>query len=382
MNWGYIVLAYLSLFVLGLADNSRGPLFPEILKTFSVSDSEGAVFFAVGSFLGFIGSYSVRYFLPKINRVPTLQVSLVAMAVGLIGMAYAQEFYQLLIFSAVFGFSLGIVGVVQNILATVGSTPQRRQRMLSGLHSVYGMSSLMAPLVVAGIAAFGGDWRTVFLVVSAVPLALTFAAFWNRREEPLSKLKLDATESSASKGRGGDWAQMYLGLALGMYVLAEMMVSTRLSLYVRREYQMDLAESSYYLTGFFVCMLAGRLLFALVPFRWPLRWMLSASLIASALCITLGIQVSPLFFALTGFCMGPFYPLAVAYVYQHFADRIDAAISSCMAIQAFLTVLMHAGVGYLTDVYGISKALWVGPAALLLAFLILNSFERVFKKRV
>ncbi|RYZ63195.1 MAG: MFS transporter, partial [Proteobacteria bacterium] len=293
-----------------------------------------------------------------------------------------SKFYQLMIASAVFGFSLGVVGVLQNILASVGTNARRRQRILSGLHSVYGVSSLLAPLSVAWIAHLGGDWRSVFIAISIVPFLLFLAAFSNRREEPLSKLKFDPSEKSKSGLQGGEWAQYYMGFALGLYVLAEMMMATRLALYVRRVDGMDLTESSYYLTSFFVCLLAGRLLFALLPFRWPLRSMLSVSLVATALCITLGIIASPVFFALSGFFMGPFYPLAVAYLYKHFSDRIDAAISTCMAIQAFLTVLMHAGVGYLTDVYGISQALWVGPAALLLALLVLNSFERVFKKRV
>lgn len=381
MNWGYIVLAYFSLFALGLGDNSRGPLFPEILKVFSVSDSQGSIYFAVSSLFGFAGSFSVRYFLFKFNRVSTLQISLFLMSVGLFGMAFAKEYYQLLLASAVFGFSMGVVGVVQNILVTVGSPPLRRQRMLSGLHSFYGLSSLLAPLFVAGVISLGGSWRSVFMAISAVPVALFIGAFFNRRGQSVSRIRPSPTENSNPVGAGSTWSQYYLGLALGFYALAEMMISTRLALYLRREYEMDLAASSLYLTGFFVGLLIGRLIFALIPVRRALLRTLLGALIASAACIILGLWVSPLFFALTGFCMGPFYPLAVAYVYQHFSDTIDNAISSCLTIQAFLTVLMHAGVGYLTEVYGISKALWVGPVALILAFLVLNSFERVFKKR-
>jgi len=378
VNWGYIVLAYLSLFALGLGDNSRGPLFPEILKSFAVSDTQGAIFYALSSFLGFIGSYSIRFYLPKLKRIPTLQVALFLMSLGLVGMGLAHEFFWLLVASAIFGFSLGVVGVVQNILVTVGSTPEKRQRMLSGLHSFYGISSLLAPLVVASVTALTGSWRGVFVVVALVPFTLMIGASFINKFNIQEVSSLPQNQST----RRGSWAQIYLGFALGLYVVAEIMISSRLALYVRREYQMDLTESSYYLTGFFMCLLAGRILFAVVHFRWSLRRQLSLSLITSAICITLGLMLSPVFIALCGFSMAPFYPLAVAYIYQHFSDGIDAAISSCMAIQSFLTVLMHAGVGYLTDLYGITKALWVGPLALILAFLILNSFERVFKKRV
>jgi FHS family glucose/mannose:H+ symporter-like MFS transporter len=377
VNWGYIIIAYLSLFALGISDNIRGPLFPDILKSFAVTDTHGAYFFALSSLLGFFGSYGVRFLLPKLNRVPTLQLALLLMGAGLIGMGLSQNFYWLLISTAIFGFSIGVVGVVQNVLVTVGALPSQRQRMLSGLHAFYGLSSLLAPLTVAGISALGGSWHHIFLVVSVIPLALMVGAFKNKKEEPLSKLKFHADVTPH-----GAWAQIYLGFALGSYVMTETMISTRLSLFVRRELHADLSVSSYYLTGFFVCMLIGRLIFAARSFHWTLRRMLSGSLLLSAVFIALGLTFNPVFLVLSGLSMAPFYPLAVAYVYHHFADRIDSAISSCMAIQALLTVIMHAVVGYLTEIYGISVALWAGPVILIFAFLILNSFETVFRKRV
>jgi FHS family glucose/mannose:H+ symporter-like MFS transporter len=379
MNWGYIVLAYLSLFALGLGDNSRGPLFPEILKTFQVSDTQGSIYFALSSFLGFLGSYSARFLILKFNRVKTLQLSLVLMVVGLVGMGGAPGFASLLFFSAVFGLAIGILGVVQNVLVTVGATPARRQQLLSGLHAFYGISSLLAPLVAAGIATLGGSWRSVFFAVAFVPLALMIGAFWKKEDAPPLKIAEVPVKKASRFSEHGP--QIFLGFALGCYVLAEIMMSTRLALYIRREMGLDLQQSSYYLTGFFVGMLIGRVIFTVFHFKWSLLRMLSASLLLSALSISLGILVSPWFFVLCGLTMAPFYPLAVAYIFQNFEKRIDAAISTSMAIQAFLTVLMHAGVGALTDRYGIAQALWVGPAALILAFLILNSFETVFNKR-
>jgi len=380
--WGYIILGYLSLFALGLGDNSRGPLFPELLKNFSVTDAQGAWYYAVSSFLGFIGSYLVPHLLKKMNRIHVLQLSLILMVTGLVGMGFATGFAALLFWAGIFGFSLGVVGVIQNVLVTVGSTPRRRQRMLSGLHAVYGMSSLLAPLIVAGVMSLTESWRTVFWTVAVVPALLLFASFVQKEPKISADEKHEKSVNHTKITRKENFAQIYLGMGLGLYVMAEIMVSSRLALYVRREFSLSLPQSSYYVTGFFVCLLAGRLLFALVHFKWSLRLMLSLSLLLSFMAIVCGLKFHPLFFALSGFTMGPFYPLAVAYIYQHFKMRIDAAIAACMAIQSFLTVLMHTSVGYLTDLYGIDKALWLGPIVLVLALLILNSFESLFRKNL
>jgi hypothetical protein len=78
--------------------------------------------------------------------------------------------------------------------------------------------------------------------------------------------------------------------------------------------------------------------------------------------------------------MAPFYPLAVLYTAGHYEKNMDSDVSYSMAMQSFFTVCMHGLVGYLTDRYGISMALWVGPMALAVSFSMLISFEKVFKK--
>lgn len=383
MIWGYIVLAYLSLFALGMADNVRGPLFPEILKSFSISDTQGAIYYATSSFCGFFGSLLVRALLQRWSRVRTLQFSVVLMTVGLVGMGLVSDFRWMLVFSGIFGASLGVVGVVQNVLVSEGSLPQKRQQMLSGLHATYGIASLLAPLAVAAISSWLGSWRYVFLIVSVVPGALLLgSAFWRDPQgQKKGEAKVPRVSSPVQSSRD-HFGQIYLAVTFAFYVLAEIMVSTRLSLYTRRELHLDLQESSFYLTGFFGCVLAGRLLFTFFHFKWPLRHMLSVFLVSSAACISLGLTGHPLFLALSGFFMAPFYPLAMAYISGHYEKNMDSAISYCMAIQSFLTVAMHGVVGYLTDQHGISAALWVGPLALLVSFVLLNGFDKLFKKNL
>lgn len=380
MIWGYIVLAYLSLFALGIGDNIRGPLFPEILKSFNVNDTQGAVYYAVSSFCGFVGSLLVRAMLRRWSRVHTLQFSIFLMAVGLIGMGTVSDFKWLLVFSGIFGASLGIVGVVQNVLVSVGSAPEKRQQMLAGLHANYGIASVLAPLVVAGVSAWLGSWRYVFWVVAIVPTALLVGAFfWKDQGSPSSQgTKASKLTPPPPQTRRDHLGQIFLAVTLGFYVLAEIMVSSRLALFVRRELNLDLQESSYYLTGFFFFLLAGRLLFTFIHFKWPVRQMLGLFLLTSMLSCAVGLQGYPFFLALSGLFMAPFYPLAMLYISSHYEKSMDSAVSYTMAVQSFCTVIMHGLVGYLTDSYGISTALWVGPLALGMSFAMLMSFERLF----
>jgi fucose permease len=389
MIWQYIFMAYFSLFALGLSDNIRGPLYPEVLKAFHVSDTRGAAFFGVSSLLGFCGSFLVRFLLLKLTRIHTLQLAMAMMGLSLLGMAWSPEFSWMLFFSATFGFSLGLVGVVQNVLVTLGTPPPRRQQLMAGLHATYGVASLAAPLTVAGATALAfswshsaeHSWRAAFVVAAVLALAVLASSFWANEKTIVATA--DIQENVAPKknaARGSHLGQIYIALAMSLYVLVEILVESRLALYVRRAFNFDFTESTYYVTAFFVCLLAGRLIFTFCRIHFSVRKILSWSLVTATVLLALGLKVHPVFLVLSGLGMAPFYPLAMAYISHHYQDALDSAISTTLAMTYLMTVVMHELVGYLTDLYGIGKALWVGPIALILAFVVLNTFERIFKR--
>jgi MFS family permease len=376
MNWLYISLAYLSLFFLGLADNVRGPLFPEILKAFSVTDTQGSWMFALSSTFGFIASFLSRHLLRKYDRVLALKYSIIGLSIALIAMAFVPSFSLFLTVSALFGFCLGLMGVVQNVLVSLGSTSERRRQMLAGLHSMYGLSSLLAPLVVAGVVALGFNWRVSLIVMAVFGVCLFVYSLWTPKNV-VQHLTSKAVKEGSIKEH---LPQIYLATMLGLYVMAEMLVSTRLALFMRRESGMDLEQSSLYITMFFIAMLAGRLLFTFLKLQTSLKKQLTVFLAVSILFFILGLNGSPIFLALTGFSMAPFYPLGVAYISEKFPEEIDSAIAYVMTVQSLLTVLMHVVVGWLTDMFGIAKAFYIGPSVLAISLFVLHTYAMFFTR--
>jgi fucose permease len=375
MVWSYVLLAYASLFALGLADNLRGPLFPEILEAFALNDTRGSWIFALSSGFGVVGGLSSRWLLRRWDRVEMLNISLLCLAIGLAGMGAAPTFGWMLVACAFFGFALGLMGVSQNVLATLSAPAHLRSRVLAGLHSMYGLSSFLAPLVVATLVPWWGSWRAPLLAAAGVPLFLMVVNLLARVREH-AHLKEQGSHRNAAAGAPDRLAQAWLAGALALYVLAEIMVSSRLALYMRREHGADLATSSGMVTSFFLCLLGGRLLSSLI--RWPgsLRTQLLASLLASIVCLVLGLLGWPWGFVLSGLAMAPFYPVAVAYLAEEFPHHLDSAMGVSITLQSALVVSMHLSVGLLTDLYGLRTALTVGPAAMLIATVLLVTYPR------
>ena len=172
--WPLILISYASLFVFGISDNIRGPLFPEILKEFNISDSLGSMMFALSSLSGFLASHFARNLLRRFDRRSILQWACIGLALTLLGLAVSPNFYIFLGFSILFGLNSGIIGLVPNVLVPLGSTPEKKQRLLSGLHAMYGVASLIAPMLVASISFITGNWRYTFALTALAPLSLFF----------------------------------------------------------------------------------------------------------------------------------------------------------------------------------------------------------------
>lgn len=377
MIWPYIVLSYISLFALGLSDNIRGPLYPEILRTFHLNDSEGALLFAVSSISSFFGSLSGSQLLQRFNKIRVLDVGLLLCTVGLLGLALAPSFFWMLVSSVFFGVSMGIMGVSQNTLAALGSTPEKRNRILAGLHSMYGLASLLAPLFVSFIWAQLGNWRWVFALAALVPAAIVVYSFFaNTQREPEA-----VTNPSASLVKESMGLRFWVALMLGSYVITEIMVSSRLALYVTRVQSETLEVASFYVSGFFVFLLMGRLACTFFhPKFLSLKAQLLIYLLSTIVLLLLGLHLHPIGFVLSGLSMAPIYPLAISYMAEKFPQSLAKTISTAMATQSFLIVLMHLGVGRLTDLFGIHAALYLGPVAVLVAVVLLLSFDSYYAK--
>jgi fucose permease len=379
MIWPFIFLSYASLFVFGLSDNIRGPLFPEIMSQFAVSDSMGSLIFAFSNMSGFFASHGCRYLLRRYDRLTVLRGGSIALTLSMWGMAASPAFPVFLFFSFCFGLSMGVLGLVPNILVPMGTTPERKQRMLSGLHTMYGMASLLSPLLAALMEHLTGSWRWTFVAASLGPISLLLYTFHNSHRSLHTKAEFSHEQHKANKKKNFK-PQLFLAIMLSLAVAAEIMISSRLALYMRRVWSYDMEASSIYVTYFFISMMLGRGLFAFVHFKRSPQFLLSASLIGTLVTILAGLYIHPLFLAFTGFAIAPFYPLSISWISGEFPEDLDAAVSYMMATDSIMLILMHLTIGKLTDLFSIQQAILWGLGFVAICFAMVNSYKPLFKK--
>jgi fucose permease len=368
------------MFVLGMSDNIRGPLYPELLRDFGLSNSQGSFTFAIASFAAMLGNASSAWFIKKINLGQLLSFSMFCMMLGLFFMGVSPGFYAYLSAAFVFGFSMGTVGVAQNLLVAENIIHEKQTRAFSALHSFYGFSSLLAPLLASRTPLwfsrnFGqlphlSTWQSGFFVISALALFIFISLLLIKPEPRLAAHhEVEITEA----GTKSPWnVMLWFAGFFSFYVMAEILVSSRLALYMRTYFAMDFEQSSNYVTYFFICLLIGRLVFVLKHFNMALRKQLNLSLFLAAVTLGLGLSVHPLFLALTGLMMGPYYPLSVVYISQMTGAQKRRFLTFTLSLQSLAVIAMHVGVGFVTDLWGLLPAYSLGIVFLICALFCLN----------
>jgi fucose permease len=373
----YIFLAYFSLLVQGLADNIRGPLFPDLLSQFALDNRMGSLFFSVASGMIIPGGYFGGRILDRWGRIRSLQFSTLMFVVSLVGIWASPTFLWILSFVFLFGLSFGIMGVAQNVMVIEAAPPGQEQKWQAGLQSMYGLASLSAPLLVMVVHQASPRWQNSFLVAAGLGVLLLIGSFWAEEiPVPVEKAEME------KKPKYPPLEMFYYGVILAAYVAAEIMVSSRLAQFARESESWSFAATSALNSLFFVGMFAGRFLFIFWHPPISLKLQMLISLALATLAITVGLLLTPVGFAFAGLAMAPFYPLCMTAAGRMFKHSLGFVTSQGIALTGVTVVAMQTMVGYLADHFDLRISLFVGPGFAMLAFFMILAYRPLFAREI
>lgn len=373
MKWNLILLAYLSLFALSLLDNGRAPTYYSILTDLKIGPAKGSYIFTIASFISLIVCLSAPKWLPRIGPVRGTRISLLMMAISGVALNLTgkyQSYPLLLLSSALLGLGLAICTITMNILIMKGSTDELRRKLFSGLHAIYGLSSLLAPFILSGILKLGGDWKVYFLVAAALPVLVLLLT------SKTDHLKTAESESKTLEKGVPLKIRILFGLIFGCYVGSELVISSRLPYYLNTHLLIDEVTSGYYLSLFFLFLTIGRIIFSLKHFYMRNEILLILSFLTTIICFFLGHQVHPFFLSLMGLFMSFAFPIALDYLVQVFNLKSDYMLTSVMTWIGIILGIVHFSFGMINESYGANIALLLSPLLSIISLSALILFLR------
>ena len=352
MKFGYIILAYISLISLSLIDNGRSASYSFILKDFAIETSLGSLIFTLASATGVVANLTAKWWLRWLGLINSTRVSLIIISISSYFFYYSAKinyFHGFLTSSAIVGFGLGILAITMNVMVSEGALDHNRRNYLSGLHGVYGLSSLLAPLILNFMISRYFAWYEFFLVVGIVTLGSLIYSFFvidEHREE------LDSQKSeNISLVR-----KILVGFFLGCYVTGEILISSRLSYYLSTNNGLSVNDANQYLSLFFFLLMLGRVCFAFIKTDKKSEVLMTASLILSMISFIAGFFFHPCFLSFTGLTMSVFFPLTISWIKDSFKNESHSIIAFAMSSIGFLLSLCHWGVGVIAQAFSIKVA--------------------------
>lgn len=372
----------MSLFALGLIDNARGPVFPDVLKEFELTDTRGSFFFLISSFASVAHNFVFRGFLARSAPTRLIGIYTTIMAGGGLLISVAQSYPTMLVACALLGVGFGGLGVGQN--AAVQEAPRKyRSRSMGLLHGMYGVSSFAAPLLIAGLSAI--SWRFALAVVClpAIVVGLTVMGesllnTWRERVRPGEKaipiLPFDGISPVQNENHEpvmltdvqAKRASRTAAIVVGLLVVAEISISSRLNLLARREWGLSSESANSWLALYFASMTMARFSLGLFPLpietKSLLKWSALSTvplLLLAFLPLGLGAEHRLMALIAFGFPIALGYPTVMTRIAEIFGSNVQAVTSQCVLYQAGAAMLMHFVLGWGADLVGLSLALSV-----------------------
>ncbi len=362
------------------------PSLSHVLETLGITETGGGTLFFAYFSGGTVGTLTLSWLPRFLSSARILQLSGVLAGLGLLGVSLSPSLGPALSFFALVGAGNSLLVAYPGALLA-GRYREASGRMMSFLYAFFALGVTLCPLVSGFLLQAGVPWQAVFQAMALVCLAVALPA-------GLSRIP------SMNESEGLRWKSMKAairgdrGLLIGavllnvLYIGAETSVMGWVVYYLQRVFAGDtnVFRASRVLTYFWILMIVGRLLTALVAERAGSFTVLvvlgSGGILTWSGAMASGnLVTSEVLFAFTGLFFSGMFPMIASYAGRFPVQYTGLAFSLILAGGGMGGALFPLLVGWLSERQGMQVGLASAISGLFL-MLVLLVFLRTRGARV
>lgn len=355
-----VVSGYAILVVAAYLDNVRGPILPVLSRELSLSFEHNGWFLTIGQMAGIAVNLALVAAAGRLSD-RSLAVTASLAAAGVSGLSLlVSDFSSLLPMALLVGGTVALMGTVCNFLVVEGAPLALRGRALAGLHTMYGIGSFGAGLVVSGAIDAGIGWRWLFLGLA--PLHLLMALFFAWR---LPARTVESPDDATGLGKL-ERRHILVLVVFVLYVGGEVTTSMWLSNFLVGARGVEPAAAAQRVSGFFAVLTVSRILCWFFVRPSHERGLLIASLLVPLVSFGLGYAAFDWAFALVGL-VGPFFPVYLARVSREFGRSWKTLTMWIFLGDQIGLAAINLALGRAADLWDIQRAFLAPPLMLAVA---------------
>ncbi len=330
-------IIYLAFISLGLPDSLLGSAWPSMYPLLGVPVSHAGILSMIISFGTIVSSLNSDRLTRALGAGRVTAISVGMTAAALFGFSVSTQFWMLCLWAVPYGLGAGSVDAALNNYVAL----HYESRHMSWLHCMWGIGTMVSPMVMGRVLAGGGPWTAGYRYIALFQIALTAVLFlslplWQKRTGEAAE---DGTALQAlSLGQvfrlpGAKEVMLCFFCYCALETTAGLWASSYLTL--TRGVAADTAAS--FASLFYIGITAGRAACGFLTLKLSDTQMIRLGQGVLAVGVAALLVPGPQLLALAGLVLvgvgcAPIYPSIIHATPDHFgADRSQAVIGIQMA---------------------------------------------------
>ena len=376
-------IIYLAFISLGLPDSLLGSAWPSMYPLLGVPVSYAGILSMIISFGTIVSSLNSDRLTRALGAGRVTAISVGMTAAALFGFSVSTQFWMLCLWAVPYGLGAGSVDAALNNYVAL----HYESRHMSWLHCMWGIGTMVSPMVMGRVLAGGGPWTAGYRYIALFQIALTAVLFLSL---PLWQKRTDETAEGGTAPQALSLGQVFrlpgakeVMLCFFCYCALETTAGLWASSYLTLTRGVAADTAASFASLFYIGITAGRAACGFLTLKLRDTQMIRLGQGVLAVGVAALLVPGPQLLALAGLVLvgvgcAPIYPSIIHATPDHFgADRSQAVIGIQMASAYVGNLVMPPLFGLLAN--NITPALF---PFYLLALLVLMVFmhEQLVRK--
>lgn len=327
-----VTLAFALFILIGANDGTSGVLIPSMGTFYQINKATVSLIFLFSTLGYLIASVNSGLLMRKLGLRQFLLMGAIIIVVSMFLLSLTPPFF---IFAAcLLPLGFGISNLDTGLNAYVAGLP-RSTVLLNYLHAFYGAGAWLAPIVASAFLVVKFPWNDVYVVWAILCFILTIGImliFKNRSSLEVEASKTGVAEKYLLSSLLKQRLTWIFSFFLFFYVGVEIVMGSWSYSFFTEQRHVNTLYAGWIVSGYWLGLTLGRLTLGHVAQRFGEKRTIQGCVFGAGIGILL-VWIAPISMlaafglALTGFCLGPIFPTAIAMTTRMVSsDRVGTMI--------------------------------------------------------